>query len=366
MSNERNAKKLLEELIRRTVAEALIMEQGGDVMSSTAYKAFIEPFTDIVATAAHGVERISARVIGETALLAKQLAFLFMPFFDPDAGSLKNMTSQERQKIASKLSSIDGEFKNVLDRNWTIFNDPDVWGTLFLLNPQAAISAKLVSKAPEVALELLQVFTGGSEAVSSVLQGYRNLKTGGGRVVASSHHGSFDNSSSGYGDYAGDLGGDYAGVFQEQTQAQPPPIAAPQQPQPQTNPETWLRSQLSGLLRRPDIQQSINNSKLTRAMQGQGVQHIVQAAQKDLSFSFEDLKRRLGPNYQKALASIQGNEKEEVMKELESNSELQKKIVTDMKALLKPAYVRQLQSLLNINPKARQVVAQAIQKVNAL
>lgn len=383
MNNEQSGKKLLENLIRAMVQEELIFEQL-DYKSNVVYKAFLEPFSDVLQTAAHGVETVSARILGETKLLAKQLAFLFLPFLNPDAGSISNMTAQERQKIASKLSSIDGKFKDVLDRNWQAFNNPDVWGTFFLLYPQAAITQKLLSKAPEAALELLEVLTGGSETVSRLLQGYRNLRTGGPGRGSHQSGGGYENGGGGYADdYSlGDYG-DYAGLFEQNPPAQvqrTAPQQSQQVPQPITqnvprpqaqnaqrpNPETWLKTQLNGLLRQPEIARQINASPITKAMQAEAVSYIVRAAQKDLSFSFADLKQKLGSNYEKAISKMAGAPIEEIKKELESNQDLQKKVVADIKALLKPAYIRQLQSLLKVNPQAKQAVAQAVQKVNSL
>jgi hypothetical protein len=100
-------------------------------------------------------------------------------------------------------------------------------------------------------------------------------------------------------------------------------------------------------------------------MQGEAIKHIVTAAQKDLSFNFAQLKSKLGPDYERALQTIQkklGLKPEDI----EKNQELQKQIVTDIKNMLKPAYIRQLQTLLYTNPAAKRLVDQAIQKVNAL
>lgn len=366
--NENQAKKLLEEIIRETLQEVSLKEQT-DFRSDVLFKAFVEPFTDIVQTAAHGVEKITAHATGELKLLAKQMAYLFLPFLNPDAGSLKNMSAQERQKIAQKLSGIDDKFKDVLDRNWQAWNNPDVWGTLFLLHPQLAISQKMISKAPELALGILEVLTGGSEAVSSILQGYRNLKTGGGRVATRSHQGGYDGGSPGYGDDYGDYGG-----FYEQMQPQPAPARQPSgqgsvnvpRPAPKQNPEAWLKSELTKLVSQPAIQKQIGASPITKAMQQEAVNKIVSSATKELSFAFSDLKTKLGSNYQKAIESLQGEQKEQITSELETNQELQKKIVEDIKALLKPAYIKQLQGLLSLNPGLKRTVDQAIQKINAL
>lgn len=344
-------KKLLEELIEEAVLEVLLKEQT-DFSNDVLYKAFVEPFADIVQTAQHGAEKIVATATGEAKLLAKQLAWLLVPFLNPDAGSLKNMTAQERNKIAQRLSGIDDKFKDVLDRNWQAFNNPDVWGTLFLMHPQLAIAQKLAVKAPEVALELLSVLTGGSEAVEAILKSYRQMRTGGGRVQYSQHQ-------TGYGDAQGGSSwddsyyGDYGGIY-EQDQAGK-----------KIDPESWLRKQVAALVNRPDVKKQIAASPITRAMQGEAINHIVRAATKDLGFDFAQLKTKLGANYDKAIQTIKAKLGDD-SSDIESNAELQKKVVAEIKTLLKPAYIKQLQTLLQTNPNAKRLVDQAIQKVNAL
>jgi len=372
--NEMN-RRLLEILVRETVMEtartsnagrkspgdASLQKEQTDYSQDMLYKAFIEPFTDIWKTAQHGAEKVMATAGGELGILAKQLAFLLVPFIKPEAGSLSAMAAQDRQKMAGRLSHIDDKFKDVLDRNWQAFNNPDVWGTLFLLHPQLAIGQKIASKAPEVALELLSVLTGGSEAVESILKSYRNMRTGGGRVAYAQHQTDYSQSSGGYGDY----GGDY-GAFQEQVAAPAAPAQQQQQQKPPTDPNTWARQQIAVLLKDPNIKKQISSSKVGRAMQGEAIGYILQAAKKDLGFDFSQLKAKAGSNFPKILSELEKKLGKEAVSKIETDQNLQKKVVADIKGMLKPAYIKQLQSLVHINPAASGMVNKAIQQIQAL
>lgn len=348
-----------------------------DYTNDNLYKAFIEPFTDVLKTAQHSVEKVAATAGGELGILVKQLAFLLMPFVKPDAGSLSKMAAQDRQKMAGRLSQIDDKFKDVLDRNWQAFNNPDVWGTLFLLHPQLAIGQKIAAKAPEVALELLSTLTGGSEAVESILKSYRNMRTGGGRVTTTQYSADYTQSGGGYSDYDGGWG-DY-GAFQEQVQqpaapqpAQQPPAQQPQAPAPGAqaapppNPDAWARQQIAALLKDPNVKKQISTSKIGRAMQGEAVNYILQAAKKDLAFDFAQLKTKAGGNFQKILSDLEKKVGKEAVEKIETDQNLQKKVVADIKSILKPVYVKQLQSLLKMNPAASGLVNKAIQQIQAL
>lgn len=369
------AKKYLDSLIKEAVEDLLFEDYVSNIFTQNPlYKTFIEPFTDILKTAQHGAEKIMATTIGETKLLAKQLAFLFLPFLNPAAGSLNNMAAQDRKKIADRLSSIDEKFGDVLNRNWSTFNNPDVWGTLFLMHPQLAISQKLLVKAPEVALELLSVLTGNSEAVENILKSYKRMKMGKGGNNSNWSRGSLNYDSynlQGYDTY--DYYDDY-GIYEQKNSnlnnfghRLQPQFSAPQQKKENiANPEIWLKNQIINLLKKPEIQKQITNSKIAKAMQAEAINYIVKAAQQDLNFNFNDLKTRLGSNYKKIIEMVKAKILNSENIDIEKDINLQKKIVAEIKALLKPAYIKQLQSILDLNPNAKQLIDKAIQKINSI
>lgn len=373
-------KLLLEKLIAEIVKESLIKEQY-DYRHDMLYQAFIEPFTDIWKTAQHGAEKIIATASGETKTLAKQLAFLLIPFIKPDAGSLKNMAAQDRQRMAGRLGQIDNKFKDVLDRNWKAFNNPDLWGTLFLMHPQLAIAQKIGVAAPELALELLSTLTGGNESVERILNSYRQMRTGGGRVTSTPYQADYSQyqGDSMWGqDYAGDYGGSLEEQQQQQQPAQPPQRtqqptqqaptqqAQPQQQGQQQNPKLWARQQINALLKDPTIRKQMTSSRLAKAMQGEAVRYIVQAAKKDLNINFQQIKAKAGADFPKLLKQLEAKLGPEVIKNIETNPEMQKQIVTEIKNLLKPAYIKQLQTLLKTNPAASQAVNKGIQQIQSI
>ena len=378
-----NEKKLLELLVRETVKE--VLSEQVDYSNDLMYKAFVQPFTDIFKTAQHGLESISATAIGETKTLAKALAFTAIPFIKPEAGSIMKMGSQDRNATKEKLSQIDSNFGDVLDRNWQMLNNPDVWGTLFFLHPQLAIGSKIATHAPEVALELLSTLTGGSQAVESVLSSYKKMKVGGRDM----NKGSYSPDYSHYGgqDMWGGDGGD-GGAFQEQVQPQQPPAQQPpaQQPQqtppppaqqaqqptqpqrPQVDPDRWAKAQIQKLLGSPEIERQIASSPITRKMQQMAINVIVQAAVKDLgAITFQKIQSAAGGKLKAAVEELKKKlPPEQQNQDLISSPELQKMIVANVKQALKPAYVKQLQTLIQTNRGAAPLVNKAIQQVQKL
>lgn len=387
-------RRLLEALINEVVEDALeehsILYEQYDYSHDMLYKAFIEPFTDIWKSAQHGAEKIIATASSEAGTLAKQLAFLLIPFIKPDAGSLKNMAAQDRQRLASRLGQIDGNFKDVLDRNWQTLNNLDVWGTLFLMHPQLAIGQKIAAKAPEVALQLMASLTGGNEAIQNILNSYRQMKTGGGRVQASPYQADYSSyegystwgQDAGGGGYGGDFGGfeesieeqvSQQGAAQQpqqprQAQQQAPAQGQPQgQPQrPPVNPNVWAKQQIAKLLKDPTIKKQMTTSKLAKTMQAEAVKYIVKAAQKDLGFNFGQLKAKAGPNFAKIMSQLEKTLGPEAVQNIETNPEMQKRVVEEIKKVLKPVYIKQLETLLQTNPAARQAVSKGIQQIQAL
>ena len=397
-SEEKKEKKrqrqLLEVFIEEAVDEALkdkILYEQQNYSGDMLYKAFAEPFTDIFKTAQHSAEKIFATASSEAGTLAKQLAFLLIPFIKPDAGSLKNMAAQDRQKMASRLGQIDGKFKDVIDRNWKAFNNPDVWGTLFLMHPQLAIAQKLSVKAPEVALELLSTLTGGNESVERILNSYRQMRTGGGAGGPSTPYQADYSQYQGYSQWGQEGGGgDYGGIDeQQQPQAAPQPARAqqptiqqtpvqqasqpaaqPQQAQQQPkqpgNVKTWAQQQVLKLLKDPTVKKQMATSKIAKAMQAEAVRYIINAAKKDLNLNFGQIKAKAGGDFARMLGELEKKLGPETTKNIETNPEMQKKVVDEVKALLKPAYIKQLEALLEVNPAARPAVIKGIQQIQAI
>ena len=107
-------KKLLEVYIKHIIDESL---------KST----FIDPFTDIVKTAAYGIEDVSARTQTLFKTIVKGLPTLFVPFLDYDYKSFREEEKANLEKIKSK-------YADVLDKyGW---RDNEAWDE-FLLPAQA-------------------------------------------------------------------------------------------------------------------------------------------------------------------------------------------------------------------------------------
>ena len=372
MPREDKNKELLEALIREAVETALVES----VADATVYKAFIEPFTDIFKTAQHGVEKIMATTISELGTLAKGVAFTLIPFIKPDAGSIGAMARQDRERLLGKLGNIDNKFQDVIQRNWHAFNNPDMMSALFLMHPQLFIGGKLALQAPELALQVLSSLTAGSPAVERILKGYQEMRAGpGGRAAqAWGSTSSWDTSMGGPGGYS-----DYAdyGMFEEQQQVQQPPT--PQQPQqqqqqpqqparPKQDPKKWASAQIKALLANPQVRQQIAKSPVTKAMQGEAVNQVVNAAKKFLGgLTMQTVKAKAGQKYHEAVEQFKKKlPPEEQKRDFENDPKFQQAVLKNIKDAMKPAFIAQLQSLIKANPAATGVVNKGIQQTQQM
>jgi len=375
MPREDKSKELLEVLIREAIETALVES----VSDSTVYKAFIEPFTDVFKTAQHSVEKIMATTISELGTLAKGVAFTLIPFIKPDAGSIGAMARQDRERLLGKLGTIDSKFQDVIQRNWHAFNNPDMMTALFLMHPQVFIGGKLALQAPELALQVLSSLTGGNQTVERILKGYQEMRAGpGGRAAqAWGSTSSWDTSMSGPGGYS-----DYAdyGMVEEQQQtqqAQPPQAPPPQQKQPppaqqqarpKQDPKTWAVAQIKTLLANPQIRQQIAKSPVTKTMQTEAVNQIVNAAKKFLGgLTMQTVKTKAGQKYHEAVEQFkQKLPEEEQKKDFENDPKFQQAVLKNIKDAMKPAFIAQLQSLIKANPTATGVVNKGIQQIQQM
>jgi len=365
MLKEDKNKELLEALIREAIETAL-MESVAD---STVYKAFIEPFTDIFKTAQHGVEKIMATTISELGTLAKGVAFTLIPFIKPDAGSIGAMARQDRERLLGKLGNIDNKFQDVIQRNWHAFNNPDMMTTLFLMHPQIFLGGKLALQAPELALQILSSLTGGNQTVERILKSYQEMRAGPGGPAAQTwgSTSSWDTSMGGPGGYS-----DYAdyGMFEEQVPQQPqrPNPQQKQSVRPKQDPKTWAVAQIKSLLVNPQIRQQIAKSPVTKIMQTEAINQVVNAAKNFLgNLTIQTIKSKTGQKYHEAVEQFkQKLPPEEQKKDFENDPKFQQAVLKNIKDAMKPAFIAQLQSLIKANPAATGIINKGIQQVQQM
>jgi hypothetical protein len=356
-----NQKQLLEFIIRKEVKKAVRQQMA----EASLYSTFVEPFKDIFDTAKAGVGKTAQTVASTIGSLAKQSFMALLPYVPglTDADSMARVGEKHKENLKNKLSAIDSKYAEVFDRNWKAIAESDIAPLLFLTNPQLALGTGLLVKGSEVtrdqainALSIVDSLVGGSKYIQSAmgklqqaapLSGYTKAKGGtSGGGSTSSGGGGYD---SGYDGYDG-----YDGFFTEQNIAQPKALKKPD-----------YRKYVEDILKNPQIQAAIKQSPAVAAMQQTAVDAIVDNTKELLNFSFEDIKKKAGPNFQKIvdqLSKTPGFEN----KNLATDKQMQDMVVANLKKTVKDKAIQQLNTLTSQNASLGPAVKLAIAQIQKI
>lgn len=157
MSKSGNKHRIDTSLIREYV-DALLAEEGNDL-----YNTFIQPFVDVGITAGYGLEKLSAQVQTVVKGFLLGLPTLIVPFLEYDYEAF-------REEEKEKVDSIKKKYEKTLQANLDAITSNDAFGLAFLLAPASVLGAQLAVKAPEAALKVLDVLTGGSGVFKNIQQ----------------------------------------------------------------------------------------------------------------------------------------------------------------------------------------------------
>lgn len=380
----------LKQLIETIVLEVLLEQDI--VADDPLVRVFISPFMDIIKTAKGEAEKLTARAWSNVISLAKQAAVLAIPFLA--SSTIKEIQKSSNEKLEQRLSKIDAEYADVLKRNWDNLRSRDVWGITFLLNPTLGIAEKFLMKAPYHGLGILEVLSGRNPKVTALRNKAKILAThvspnyGGG--------GGGGGGAGGYGDMYGGMdglsfadsdfgGGDAGGVAEnatrnkkliEQQQVQPvapqQQQAAPQQP-PQQAPQNkmisqeqfnkFLITQIEALKKDPQVQASLQSSKVIQEMQASAFEAVMEAANPILkASSYQQLKSALGQDFGKFESQLQKTLPQGATPE--QMKEFQNAMVPEIKAAYKKMLVGQLQKQIGYNKSIAKPMQNLIAKIN--
>lgn len=161
---ENENKKLLKEYIRKTLlkeySEILLREYGdayGDldfVSKGDIAKIFIQPLTDFSSTIKAVMGKISAKANSAINVIIKGLPTLVVP-------GLTYNYSKIYEKEKERINAIKNKYKEVFDRTEVALQG-DAQGLAFMLNPVNFLGAKLAQSSPAIAIEALEILTGGA------------------------------------------------------------------------------------------------------------------------------------------------------------------------------------------------------------
>lgn len=242
----------LEKIIKEHV-ENVLSEQSDEnyIADDPLVQTFIRPFTDVIQTAKHGVEKISRITQHNAKNIAGSIAASLIPFMSWE------ISEETEQKFKQKLSEIDEEYREVLERNKSALQGRDTWGITFLLNPTLGLGTYALRKSPIAALDALESLSGGADVVRDLKQKAQDtlgFKTPGDEFSQGGV------SSMGLGTLGG--GGGIGG------ESYNPSLAEQQtgQKQQEQDPEEEVMNMIQNTLQDPKVQQQIANSEATQQM----------------------------------------------------------------------------------------------------
>lgn len=369
MNKEELAKKRLKILIESAVEETIIQEQ--DVL----YKAFVEPFTDVIKTAQHGLEQTISSVSRNARKVAMQTAAAAIPFIAPS--EITRIGQDETERLKQKLGEIDSRYADVLDRNVKALQQKDVVGVAFLMNPAVTLGAhagawaagKGVSGAGAAIagnLEFLGLITAHVPVVgkmfSNLGQKFETLSQKASDAASAIVNKPIGSSgvtpSGGYGDM-----GDY-GDFGESIQTSRN-VLKEQQVFTSAQLNQKMGQVIQKLLNRKDVRKAISSSPITKTMKTTGIESVLNRANQVANFkTLDQFKHFAGPEFSKYEEQLKSKMPEDTSPEIMKVFEEQQ--VIELKKIYKQIYSKYLRELVGKTPGIAEEVNKALKELDKL
>lgn len=313
------------------------------------FKGFIEPFTDVIKTARHGLSNVSATAWTKVGSLAKQAAALAIPFIN-----ISSIEDEANQKLEQKLSQIDSQFGDIIKKNIDTLNDSDFWGLAFAFAPHQFFTSKVAKQVPEVTLGVLDSVTGGKFPVVKKMED--RLKS----LHMNMFHASDGGATGGTGfggamDYGSDIGYDFGESVIREQQKQPT--------KSQVN--AAVGEKVMQIISNPQVQQAIENSPKTKAMQKAAFDSVIETLEDYLSFETpEEMKKIFGSKFDSFKRELEKTLPEGATEE--QQQELWNQMVPQIKNNIKTMYIKQLQNVANQVPAAKANISKLVAKIHNL
>lgn len=119
------------------------------------YNVFVKPFTDVAQTVAGKTKELSAQAQTLAQVVMKNVVSILLP-------GIKQDYEQVFAKNKEAVDRIKSQYKSVYDATWTALKDNDVVACAFFMAPEATITAAVFQEAPQAAIKLASILTGGS------------------------------------------------------------------------------------------------------------------------------------------------------------------------------------------------------------
>ena len=325
-------KQALEQLIESIVEEEFLREDydslgigadeygagggggNGAASISALRQTFVDPFTDIVKSAAYGVEAITAKAKGLAAQLGGGLIALLTPFL-----KVEPMMNYFKEKTDEKMSQIHSKYADVIERNKEALQGNDVWGLAFLLNPSLALGEKLIEKSPGAALNILEVLSGGSDV-------FKRIRTG---IYGS--------------------GGEGKSLHED------------------ANTDQALKDKLKAVVKDPKFRAQFMTSPAVQQMQADGINMVVERV-KELAGAktLEDLGKLIPPEQLQVLESHLQQEAQKLQATPQDIEIAKQEMLKQAMAEIKKSHILLLNSFVQTNPSLQGLVSKAVQQIQSL
>lgn len=344
MKNEQK-KDQLQILIKKIIYEELnksfIKE---DYRDDVVYRAFVQPFTDVVDTAKYGLKKVATTTIRSAVKLAKQHAAAFIPFISKTVSQIGN---EEKKKLESKLSQLDKEYSDVLKRNWETLRTRDVSFLLFMMDPKIYLGSSLALKAPEVAFDLLDSFID-NKTVSKWHDTFKQLNK---KVLPPTSSGTGSGTSGGSGYY------DEIGTGWESLQYNTVPVLKESLSKEELDKKAAVT--LGRLLKSNNIINQLNKSPKIKELRKAAIEVFIDKA-KELSNaqSISDVKTFFGPDFDSYYNKIE--------KPSEEKNEFDQQLVVELKSIYNKMLMTYFENIKRQIPESSDEINKAISFLETL
>jgi hypothetical protein len=378
MTNDADKKKLKEIIDKIVKEETRFLNENVDIASTALYQTFIQPFADVFNTAKAELTKLTAVTFENVKKLAKQSAYLVIPFIAVDA--IKEAQEEADRAIKQKIATVDEKYRDVYQRTWSTLQNRDVLGLAFLLGPLVplgsnfALAYSMLSRSPGAILGMVDMLSGGHPGVARIRQRYAGLlgsithgatSSAGRGMSGSGGGGGYSAGADMWGDfgYGGDLGESFNRINKEQVQNHP---EQPGQKSKQPTKEQLLKQmtkELQQLINSPEIQTAMAKSPITKDFQEAGIEAITNTLKPVLSSnSIEDLKKAVGKDFAKIEAELQKNKPEQEMTP-EMKKQFDNQFVEEFKEIYKTMIINQIQQA--AGPGTEKLVNKVIQQIKS-
>lgn len=347
MSKKEKEKKLKEKLLKAIIEESIdqVLREEESLLGG-----FLSPFTDVMRSAAWGVESLGAKTTNAIKSTFDELRGLMIPGVEYDWEKFKN---DEK----ALMGNIDAKYQDIIQKNIEALKNSDLPLFMFALDPTSTISYKIAPKAPSAALALAEPIVGAVSPKAGAAVGRwknwwtkaaKNFSLGSGKAATVSGDGSYDMSA----DVA--LGSIGEGKIVEQQ--------TPQQPQPTTQKQP---PNLNQLFQNPDFVKAMNSSPITKQMRQGALDALVKRIEAVMKAdSLQTMQKIVGPELASKIQTTIDKQDKTISKE--EQAKLDQASMKEIQNVFKAVYLKQLNDLSQKLPNAKNDILNTIKRISAL